>query len=598
MERRAARGSSSWRARGRWPGDPSRADDAARAYRAILADARVGSGAPGGRARGVRVARAVRTPSRRGGAADRRWLLEWRAEHAPEEERIARLLDWAREEETTFGDPVHALALHRRVLALDAESDEALHRGGAPRARDGRHRRGARGPAARGATGPRGRRASPSSSRWRRCSSRGRRGGATRSRRCARSWQRRRATPTARALAAQLLAHRATRADAIAMLEQACDASDDVEARAQILTRLLDAPADADDAAARRGWFERLCDLQRERATSRRRWRRPCGRPARCRTSPRLWDRAEELARTLGRPDEVAALYEEVLARSLGREQALAIGERAVQFYEEWFEDPARVVRILERVLELDPDRRLGVRPPEAPARLGRALGRSLRALRPRPRLGDGQEAREPARGRGADREGLRRPARPRHPVPRAAARAAPRGRRSSRARSSASTSGRAGTASSCRSCPARLPTLKRDEARRTRARVARAVARRAGGRRRRRSRRSSRCSQRPEEGANGSAEDVWALLERVLAAAPPKPEPRRTTRPSARRRRTRRDRGARRKSEPPLVEQGLGAAARRGLAARALRADRARRGPRARCSSSSSRRSSRRRSA
>src|SRR5208282_3180398 len=48
-------------------------------------------------------------------------------------------------------------------------------------------------------------------------------------------------------------------------------------------------------------------------------------------------------------------LYEEILARPLGRDDALAIGERAVQFYEEWFEDPGRVVRILERVLELDP---------------------------------------------------------------------------------------------------------------------------------------------------------------------------------------------------------------------------------------------------
>ncbi len=68
-----------------------------------------------------------------------------------------------------------------------------------------------------------------------------------------------------------------------------------------------------------------------------------------------LWERAEALARSLSRPDEVAALYEEVLARALPRDEALATGERAVQFYEEWFEDPARVVRILERVLEIDP---------------------------------------------------------------------------------------------------------------------------------------------------------------------------------------------------------------------------------------------------
>ena len=55
---------------------------------------------------------------------------------------------------------------------------------------------------------------------------------------------------SARALASQLLAHRTTRAGAIEMLEQACDASDDAAVKEQILTRLLDAPADADDSSA------------------------------------------------------------------------------------------------------------------------------------------------------------------------------------------------------------------------------------------------------------------------------------------------------------------------------------------------------------
>ena len=58
-----------------------------------------------------------------GQRADRRWLLEWRADHASEEERAGRLLDWAREEETTFADPAQALALYRRVLGLDPDSD-------------------------------------------------------------------------------------------------------------------------------------------------------------------------------------------------------------------------------------------------------------------------------------------------------------------------------------------------------------------------------------------------------------------------------------------------------------------------------------------
>ena len=295
---------------------------------------------------------------------------------------------------------------------------------------------------------------------------------------------------------------------------------------------------------------------------------------------PRLWDRAEELARTLGRPGEVAALYEEVLARALGREQALSIGERAVQFYEEWFEDPARVVRILERVLELDPTADWAFDRLKLLLDSAGALGRSLRALRPRARLGDGQEAREPARGRGADGEGLRRPARPRHPVPRAAARAAPRGRRSSRAPSNASTSGRGGTASSCTPAAGAHPDAQARRGAPDAGARRGAVARRAGGRRRRRSRQSSRCCSGPRRARTAARRTCG----RCSSACSP---PRRRTRSCA----------GRRSLPPPstdvpavaslpqvraaLVEQGLGAAARRGLAARALRADRARRGPR-----------------
>ena len=94
-------------------------------------------------------------------------------------------------------------------------------------------------------------------------------------------------------VAAQLLAHRNTRADAIAMLEQACDASDDVEARGQILTRLLDAPADADDAAARRGWFERLSELQRDQGSLEAALSTAVRAAREMPEVPPLWDRVE-----------------------------------------------------------------------------------------------------------------------------------------------------------------------------------------------------------------------------------------------------------------------------------------------------------------
>jgi len=161
--------------------------------------------------------------------------------------------------------------------------------------------------------------------------------------------------PTARALAARLLGHEETRSEATRVLDRACDEADDGSARARILECLLDAPAGPADANARAGWFARLIDVRLEGAD-------PQGALATTIRAVRelpevvtLWDRAEELARTLGRPDEVTALYDEVLARPLPRDQALRLGQRAVQFHDEWFEDSAAAVRILERVLEREP---------------------------------------------------------------------------------------------------------------------------------------------------------------------------------------------------------------------------------------------------
>ena len=539
------------RARG-LAGDPSWADDAARAYRGILSDARVGRGPQADVLAAFEslVQGDPESPRRR---ADRRWLMEWRAEHAPEEEKVARLLDWAREEETTFADPVHALAIHRRVLALDAESDEA------------------RTAVARLALATGDTEEALSALRSMRDRAEGQARVAieleiaqvllTRTTRWQDALTALRAVladapsdPTARTLAAQLLAHRATRADAIKMLEQACDASDDVEARAQILTRLLDAPADADDAAARRGWFERLCDLQRDQgdvegalATAVRAAREmPDVAP--------LWDRAEELARGLSRPTEVASLYEEVLARALGREQALAIGERAVQFYEEWFEDSTRVVRILERVLELDPtadwafDRlKLLLDSSERWDDLFALYDRALDSATGKKRVHLLEDAVQTAKDF-ADRpdraiQYLEQLHEIRPEDPKLASALERLYERQGRHRELVTL------------LSSRIPALKRDEARRTRARVATLWLDELGDP-------ASALEaiepmlQRPEEGANGTAADVWSLLERVLAAAPPNPDARRTSvppPPSVDAPRSRRPR----RSEPPTSNKG-----------------------------------------
>ena len=58
--------------------------------------------------------------------------------------------------------------------------------------------------------------------------------------------------------------------------------------------------------------------------------------------------------------DALAATYEDVLRPELARSKRLAdvdvieLGQRAVAFYEEWYEDSERVVRVLERLLEIE----------------------------------------------------------------------------------------------------------------------------------------------------------------------------------------------------------------------------------------------------
>jgi tetratricopeptide (TPR) repeat protein len=68
------------------------------------------------------------------------------------------------------------------------------------------------------------------------------------------------------------------------------------------------------------------------------------------------WDQLEELAEQLQKPEEVAHLYREVLARPLSAELADRVGRRAVGFHEEWFgEESPHLVDVLTRVLTLHP---------------------------------------------------------------------------------------------------------------------------------------------------------------------------------------------------------------------------------------------------
>ena len=508
--------------------DPARADDASRAYRTILDEPRFDR-AHHASALALLEGHIARDPSPEGRLADRRWLLEWRAEHAPEEERVARLLEWAHDEESTFSDPARALALHKRVLGIDADSDDALSSvsrlalatgdtEGALSALRARRDR-AEGPSRIAIDLEIAEVLLARTTRWSEALAALRAVLAEAP-----------SDPAARAFATQLLAHRATRAETIVVLEQACEAADDADGRADILTRLLDAPADAEDADGRRGWFERLSDLQRDGG----RVEAALATAARAaRELPQvdaLWERAEGLARSLARPDDVAALYEEVLARALPREQAVSLGERAVQFYEEWFDDSARVVRILERVLELDPtadwafDRlKLVLDAAERWDDLFALYDRALESATGKKRSTLLEDAAQTAKDF-ADRpdRAIRYFEQLQELKPGDTKLAGSLERLYER-------QGKHRELVSLLS--SRLPALRPEEARRTRARVAALLLDELGE--------ATTALDTIEpllEPTNGTASvvgsDIWALLERVLAAAPPAPEARRSSMP------------------------------------------------------------------
>jgi tetratricopeptide (TPR) repeat protein len=71
---------------------------------------------------------------------------------------------------------------------------------------------------------------------------------------------------------------------------------------------------------------------------------------------PEHWDQIEMLAGSLDNPEEVSKAYHDALKGELGAELAVELGDRAIQFHQEWFgEDPAGLESILDRVLELNP---------------------------------------------------------------------------------------------------------------------------------------------------------------------------------------------------------------------------------------------------
>lgn len=333
-------------------GRPERKDGAVTALRSILEDPRIDEAKKRDGALALGALLAEDETERH---EDRRWLFGWRVEHGAEPERLAALRTWADTEERVMGDGARALALHRRVLELDPEDGTAL------------------GAVARLslATGDVGAAVAALTSR------RDRSDGAARnaldleiaSLLVARGGNLDPALTSIRSvlesspqdavalqLAGRLLVAPEARGRAVEILEGALEAAEDDDVRASVLTTLLDAPpTSVAEAARREAWHERLLDLHERRERTDLAFEVALRAVEELPGTVRLWDRAEALARARQSPKELADLYQRALDGTLTPEEAASLGRRAVAFFEEWFEEPAGVVRVLRRVFEVDP---------------------------------------------------------------------------------------------------------------------------------------------------------------------------------------------------------------------------------------------------
>src|SRR5262249_36759415 len=138
-------------------------------------------------------------------------------------------------------------------------------------------------------------------------------------------------------------------------------------------------PDDPELSGSRRGWFERLLDRQgipAERALE-----VALQASSELPAEPSMWERAEQLARGLHTPERVAQAYRRALGVAAVRSPPSArptpetgepdesgpplaglegdaieeVGRRAVDYHEEWFDEPGTVIALLHRVLELYP---------------------------------------------------------------------------------------------------------------------------------------------------------------------------------------------------------------------------------------------------
>ncbi|AKU97689.1 Exonuclease SbcC [Labilithrix luteola] len=330
--------------------DPSNAGNAAAAFRAVLEKA---EGEPHlGAAAGGLEALLRAMPNGPERTADIRWLHGFRIERAKPEEQARLVFAAAVAEETELADPKAALALYRRVLELEQDDLEALSAVSRLSLAEGD---------VEGALAALIARRSVSEGEARNAldvqiaAILADRPGRAREAldRVAGVLEIAPHDPAALELAAKLLRDPQVGGHAAEVLEKSLDAVEDPERRVDILRRLLDHGEPGVDA--RLGQYERLFDLLAELGRDEESFQVVLDAARELPRHASLWDRAENTARQLSSPDPLAQLYHDVLQTNLPREEAVELGQRAVAFYEEWFEDGIRVVGILERLLEIEP---------------------------------------------------------------------------------------------------------------------------------------------------------------------------------------------------------------------------------------------------
>ena len=327
--------------------DPGRADAAAREFRELITAAR---GQGGRLVDAFDAFLAKMAPLDR--KADRRFLFAWKADHAPEGQRTSALSAWANAEESAFGDPKAAVDVYRRILSIEPERGDALE-ASVRLLRQLGDVEGALSAlvALRNSSEGPSRRERDLEIADLMLSSLDRPADAVE--RVAPLIE---AGPTdagALGVVYRALEHPRGQEKAAALLERAASLAEDEKQAVLILRTLLAMPKAPALARARRRWFESLLDhyesspqLALETALA-----AVVEMPG----DEGLWARAEKLARSLEQPMLVAEAYRRALEQELEAELAAAIGRRAVDYREEWFDDPEAVIVLLKRVLEISP---------------------------------------------------------------------------------------------------------------------------------------------------------------------------------------------------------------------------------------------------